>query len=118
MAARLRFMGALAVHASGQGIITTVAGNGTVGFSGDGGQAANAQLCRTAGVSVDSSRCLVTRLCLVTGNFRGSASNLPMSMRFIHDTVCELCMRQSLMVLRYKAEPCNEAVKIEANLSI
>jgi len=37
------------------GIITTVAGNGTQGFSGDGGQATDAQLGIPYGVTVDST---------------------------------------------------------------
>ena len=37
------------------GIITTVAGNGTQGFSGDGGPAASAQLYRPGGVAVDAA---------------------------------------------------------------
>ncbi|HUY91114.1 MAG TPA: DUF4214 domain-containing protein [Pirellulales bacterium] len=40
-------------HATG--IITTVAGDGTLGFSGDGGPAAAAELTWPAGVAVDSS---------------------------------------------------------------
>lgn len=36
------------------GIITTVAGNGTHGFSGDGGQATNAQLSGPASIAIDS----------------------------------------------------------------
>lgn len=35
------------------GTITTVAGNGTCGFSGDGGQATSASLCFTGGVAAD-----------------------------------------------------------------
>ena len=37
------------------GVITTVAGNGTGGFSGDGSQATNAQLSSPYGVAVDGS---------------------------------------------------------------
>jgi len=37
------------------GVITTVAGNGTAGFSGDGGLAINAQLDYPTGVAVDSA---------------------------------------------------------------
>lgn len=37
------------------GIITTVAGNGTPGFSGDGGPATNAELSEPAGLWVDAS---------------------------------------------------------------
>ncbi|MGA3236246.1 MAG: hypothetical protein ABSG03_08085 [Bryobacteraceae bacterium] len=37
------------------GVITTIAGNGTEGFSGDNGPAFNAQLSGPAGVAVDSS---------------------------------------------------------------
>jgi sugar lactone lactonase YvrE len=37
------------------GIITTIAGNGTVGFSGDGGQATAAQLTNPTSVAVDSA---------------------------------------------------------------
>ena len=44
-------------QASGQGgIITTVAGNGNTGFSGDGGPATSASLNQPAGVAVDASQ--------------------------------------------------------------
>jgi sugar lactone lactonase YvrE len=37
------------------GVITTVAGNGTAGFSGDGGTATSASLARPTGVAVDAA---------------------------------------------------------------
>ena len=37
------------------GVITTVAGNGTQGFSGDNGPATSAQLTIPSGVAVDSA---------------------------------------------------------------
>ena len=40
---------------STSGVITTVAGNGTVGFSGDGGAAASAQLYLPSGVALDAA---------------------------------------------------------------
>ncbi len=47
--------GASRVRKVAQGKITTVAGTGVFGFSGDGSQAAKAQLANPWGVSVDSS---------------------------------------------------------------
>jgi sugar lactone lactonase YvrE len=41
--------------AASTGVITTVAGNGTAGFSGDGGAAASAELLSPWGVAVDSA---------------------------------------------------------------
>jgi len=40
---------------AGTGIITTVAGSGTPGFSGDGGEATNAELWGPSGLALDSS---------------------------------------------------------------
>ncbi len=70
--ARLRYPSGVAVDAAGNlyiadtvnhrvrkvstsGTITTVAGNGTQGFSGDGGSATNASLYGPAGVAVDTA---------------------------------------------------------------
>jgi len=70
--AELGYPGGVAVDASGNlfiadaddnvirkvgtnGIITTVAGNGTIGYSGDGGPATSAQLCFPRGVAVGAS---------------------------------------------------------------
>ena len=44
-----------AVRKVGTGVITTVAGNGTRGYSGDGGAATSAELNFPAGVAVDAS---------------------------------------------------------------
>jgi hypothetical protein len=41
--------------AAGSGIITTVAGNGTLGYSGDGGPATSAELHYPGGVGIDSA---------------------------------------------------------------
>src|SRR6202043_538786 len=40
---------------AGTGVITTVAGNGTAGFAGDGGAATSAQLKGPTGIAVDST---------------------------------------------------------------
>ncbi len=40
---------------SSSGIITTIAGNGITGYSGDGGPATNAELNRPVGLSIDST---------------------------------------------------------------
>jgi len=68
--AQLRFPYAIAVDRAGNlfitgdnsvrkvsagGVITTIAGNGTAGFSGDGGPAVSAQLSEPAGLAVDSA---------------------------------------------------------------
>jgi hypothetical protein len=52
------YSGGHRVHkvAAGTGIITTVAGNGVAGFSGDGGAATSAQLNNPNGVIFDSIR--------------------------------------------------------------
>jgi hypothetical protein len=55
---QIAFIGLLISFAPGvraQGTITTVAGNGTQGFSGDGGLATSAELYYPAGVFVDAS---------------------------------------------------------------
>jgi sugar lactone lactonase YvrE len=49
------------------GIITTVAGKGTAGFSGDGGAATSAQLNQPAGVALDAAGNVYV---LDSGNFR------------------------------------------------
>ncbi|HXN45164.1 MAG TPA: BACON domain-containing carbohydrate-binding protein, partial [Bryobacteraceae bacterium] len=49
------------------GIITTVAGNGTCGYSGDGGPARNAQLASPEGLAVDASGAVYIA---DTGNWR------------------------------------------------
>ncbi|MES2701670.1 MAG: T9SS type A sorting domain-containing protein [Bacteroidota bacterium] len=47
-------MMAMASNAGAQGVITTVAGTGTAGFSGDGGLASAARLSTPAGVATDA----------------------------------------------------------------
>ncbi len=44
------------------GIITTIAGNGSSGYSGDNGQATSAGLNNAEGVAVDSAGILLIRL--------------------------------------------------------
>ena len=39
---------------NGKGVISTIAGNGTCGFSGDGGQGDSAMICNPEGVAVDT----------------------------------------------------------------
>ena len=47
--------GNIRIRKVSNGVITTVAGNGTVGFSGDNGPATSAQLSGPSGVAVDSA---------------------------------------------------------------
>ncbi len=53
------------------GIITTIAGKGTSGFSGDGGPADSAQVNRPAGISIDPAGDL-----LIADNFNGVIRNV------------------------------------------
>jgi trimeric autotransporter adhesin len=46
--------GNIRIRAVSGGIITTIAGNGTAGFTGDGGQASSAQVSSPLGVGVDA----------------------------------------------------------------
>jgi sugar lactone lactonase YvrE len=66
------------------GIISTVAGNGTVGFSGDGGPATSASLALPEGITLDASgnlfiadhgKCVVRRVDAVTGVITTVAGN-------------------------------------------
>jgi sugar lactone lactonase YvrE len=68
------------------GIITTVAGNGLIGYSGDGGPATNAQLFYPRDVAVDgsgnifimdSANCVVRKITASTGVISTVAGTLP-----------------------------------------
>ncbi len=54
-AALLLVAGSGVANAQSQGIITTIAGSGTAGFSGDGGAAISAQFSSPQGVTVDAA---------------------------------------------------------------
>src|SRR6185436_10955670 len=76
------------------GIITTIAGNGTAGFSGDGAAAINAQLNNPCGVAFDATGtvvyiadCFNERIRVIGG---GSACLLPsVSLHPSNVSVCE-----------------------------
>jgi hypothetical protein len=54
-AGRLYITEAFRVRKVSNGVITTIAGNGTYGFSGDNGPATSAQLFGPTGIAVDSA---------------------------------------------------------------
>jgi len=70
--------------AAATGVITTVAGNGTAGYRGDGGPATAAELSHPAGIAVDrlgnlyiadTNNCVIRKVTAATGSIAAVAGN-------------------------------------------